>query len=118
MNQKIIEELKIKLEKEKGSLEKELETFATKDPHIKNNWETKYPNRENGDKDEIADDAQEYDTALSLEYSLELKLRDVDTALEKIKDNKYGVCEKCEKQIEEERLKAVPEARLCIECKG
>jgi DnaK suppressor protein len=54
---------------------------------------------------------------------LELKLRDVDIALEKIQKDlpaeagNYGKCEKCGKEIEEERLKAVPEARLCIKCK-
>ncbi|MCX6722857.1 MAG: hypothetical protein NT094_02180, partial [Candidatus Staskawiczbacteria bacterium] len=84
MDKKITEELKTKLEEEKKSLEKELETFAKRDPNLKNNWDTKYPNREDGDKEEEADEAQEYDNKLSLEYSLELKLKDVNNALEKI----------------------------------
>lgn len=115
MNKELIEELKAKLEEQKNFVEKELENFAKKDPNLKHNWDAKYPSREDSDKDEAADDAQEYDTALSLEYSLELKLKDIKLALEKIKNNNYGICEKCGKQIEEERLKAVPEAKFCIE---
>ena len=115
MKKELVEELKKILEEQKESLQKELETFAKEDKTIKDNWETKYPNREDGDKDEAADDAQEYDNALSLEYSLELKLKDVNQALEKMEKGKYGKCEKCGKEIEEARLKAVPEAKFCIE---
>ena len=116
MDQKIIEELEKKLETQKASVKKELESFAKEDPNLKHNWDAKYPNREDGDKDEIADDAQEYDTALSLEYSLELKLKDIENALEKITAGTYGVCEKCGKKITEERLLACPEAKTCLKC--
>jgi RNA polymerase-binding transcription factor DksA len=121
MDKKLIEELNAKLEEQKKSIQKELESFATEDPNLKHNWETKYPSREDSDKDEAADDAQEYDNALSLEYSLELKLKDVTLALEKISALggpasgwEYGICERCGKEIEKERLKAVPEAKFCI----
>jgi len=115
MDKKLIEELKAKLEAEKKSLQKELETFATKDDVPKGDWETKYPNCDEGDSIEEADEVQEYDNKLSLEYSLELKLRDVSTALEKINNGTYGVCEKCGKPIEIERLKAAPGAKFCME---
>ena len=72
--------------------------------------------REDSDKDEQADDAQEYDNALSLEHSLELRLKDVKSALEKIAEGKYGICENCGKKISEERLKACPEAKTCLKC--
>ena len=116
MEKKLIEELKGKLEAEKGNIKKELESFASEDPNLKHNWDTKYPNREDGDKDEEADEVQEYDNALSLEYSLELKLKDVNEALEKIKNGTYGICENCGKEITEERLRACPEARTCLKC--
>lgn len=114
MDKKLIGELKEKLETQKKSLQKELESFATEDPNLKHNWDAKFPNREDADKDESADDAQEYDNALSLEHTLELKLKDVNNALEKIEKGTYGICEKCGGPIEEERLRAVPEARLCM----
>jgi len=121
MDKQFIEELKNKLEAQKKSLEKELETFAKKvippAGGPKGDWETKYPNRENGNMEEEADEVQEYGNMLPVEHSLELKLKDVNTALEKISaKGGYGVCEKCGKTIEKERLLACPEARICSEC--
>lgn len=116
MDKKLIEKLKEKLETEKASLQKELESFATEDKEVKNNWDAKYPNREDGDKDEEADEAQEYDNALSLEHSLESKLKDVDNALERIANGTYGFCENCGKEIDENRLLACPEAKTCLKC--
>jgi DnaK suppressor protein len=114
MDKKILDELKEKLEEQKKSITKELESFASEDPNLKHNWDAKYPNREDGDKDDEADEVQEYDNMLSLEHSLELKLKDVNIALEKMAENKYGICEKCGKEIESQRLEVAPEARLCI----
>src|SRR5437773_1666447 len=109
MQQELIDELKEKLEKEKLSLEKELESFATEDKNIKGNWDAKRINGEDTDMEEKADEVEEYDNLLSLEHSLELKLKDVNSAIEKIKDGTYGKCEKCGKEIEKERLMAYPE---------
>lgn len=116
MNKELIEKLKQGLEKERSALEKELESFATEDKKIKHNWEVRYPNRENGNIEEEADESQEYDNLISLEHNLELKLKDVNLALEKIEKEKYGKCEKCSKEIEEKRLLACPEAKLCMIC--
>ena len=112
-----IEIFKEKLETQKTALIKELSSFAKEDKNLENNWDTKYPNRENGSMEEEADEAQEYDNLLSLEYNLELRLKNVNSALEKIKNNKYGICEKCNKKIDEERLQACPEAKVCMKCK-
>jgi len=117
MNKKIQEKLKEKLKSEKQSLVKELESFASKDKDLRHNWDAKYPNRENGNMEEEADEVQEYDNLVALEHNLETRLRDVNLALEKIEKGEYGKCEKCGKDIEEARLEAVPEARLCIKCK-
>ncbi len=121
MNKKLIEELRIKLEEQKKSIQKELEGFARKDDLPKGDWETKYPNRENGTMEEEADEVQEYGNLLPVEYSLELKLKDVNSALEKIsgqsgESGAYGLCEKCAKEIDEDRLRVCPEARLCMKC--
>jgi len=51
-----------------------------------------------------------------LEHSLELKLKDVKSALEKMENGKYGTCENCGKKITEERLFACPEAKTCMNC--
>lgn len=41
----------------------------------------------------------------------------IDHVLQKIESGKYGICEDCGKRIPEARLKAVPFAYLCVECK-
>jgi len=116
MKKDLIEKSKKVLEKEKSTLEKELESFATKDKNLKDNWDVKRTNIEDADMEERADESEEYDNLLSLEHSLELKLRNVNIALEKIKGGGYGTCEKCGKEIEEKRLLAYPEAKLCMKC--
>jgi len=111
MDTQLTEKLKETLESEKSSLEKELQGFARKDESLKDD-----PNREKSNMEEEADEMQEYDNLLSLEHNLELRLKDVKWALEKMEKGSYGTCEKCGKQIETERLMASPEARLCMHC--
>jgi DnaK suppressor protein len=47
---------------------------------------------------------------------MELRLVDVNSALEKIKKGTYGKCENCGKDIDIERLKVYPEAKFCVKC--
>ena len=50
--------------------------------------------------------------------SQELKrLKLIDSALTRIKQEKYGLCMKCGKKIPKDRLEAIPYALMCIECK-
>ena len=122
MNKKLLEELRQKLEKEKVTLEEELKKFAKKDEKLKGDWDTRFP-KWNGSEvgsaalEKAADEVEEYSTLLPIEYNLELKLKNIDLALEKIKRGRYGMCEKCGKEISEERLKVSPEARFCLKCK-
>ncbi|MBI4462010.1 MAG: TraR/DksA family transcriptional regulator [Acidobacteria bacterium] len=43
-------------------------------------------------------------------------LREVETALERLEEGRYGVCESCEASIPERRLRALPWTRFCLEC--
>jgi DnaK suppressor protein len=43
-------------------------------------------------------------------------LRDVDAALDRLDDGRYGRCENCHDAIGDERLAALPATRLCIAC--
>jgi YteA family regulatory protein len=45
-------------------------------------------------------------------------LSEIETALNKIEDGTFGVCEACKTDINEERLEIRPFARLCIECEN
>jgi len=42
----------------------------------------------------------------------------LNLALERIERGEFGTCVQCSKEINHERLEAVPHARLCIECKS
>ena len=41
----------------------------------------------------------------------------IKEALERIENGTYGICDICEEEISEERLKARPVTTLCIDCK-
>jgi DnaK suppressor protein len=120
MKKELIKKFKEKLEKKKEEIEGQLREFAKKGK-IPDDWEAKFPhfNGESGSGalERAADEVEEYEILRSIERSLELKLRDINLALEKIKKGNYGICEKCGKEIEIERLKAIPEARFCKNCK-
>jgi len=53
----------------------------------------------------------------SLEESEERMLAAIDAALARIDAGTYGRCERCGKEIEEDRLEAIPWATLCIDDK-
>ena len=40
----------------------------------------------------------------------------VKEALARIEDGSYGICQECEEEIAERRLKALPWAKFCIKC--
>ena len=41
----------------------------------------------------------------------------LDLALQRIDDSSFGVCSKCDKLISKDRLKEVPHATKCFDCK-
>jgi len=45
------------------------------------------------------------------------KLKQIDDALERIEEKLYGLCEECGVKIPKARLKVVPFAKYCVECK-
>lgn len=67
--------------------------------------------------EEEADETEGFGNQLSVSAELRERLADVDSALRKMDDGKYGICEKCGGKIEHEVLESVPESRLCRECK-
>jgi DnaK suppressor protein len=104
MNKKIIEELKLSLEKEKAALEEQLAKFATKDEKMKGDWDTRFPKMGHdvsgsSSLEAAADEVEEYSTLLPMEHSMEIRLKNIEQALQKIKKGKYGLCEKCKKEI-------------------
>lgn len=120
MDKNALEQSKEKLEKEKENIEKNLSSFAKKDENLKGDWDTRFPHWDGDSGGAIlergADQVEEYGNLLSVEHNLESQLRDVNSALERIKKGSYGKCENCKKEIDAERLKAHPSARFCLQC--
>ena len=44
------------------------------------------------------------------------ELREIEAALERVREGRYGRCERCGAAIGRLRLRAVPEARCCLAC--
>jgi DnaK suppressor protein len=65
---------------------------------------------------EDATAAFEQATSVSLRRGHERALAQVESALSRMDDASYGRCERCNDEIDFARLKAVPEAMLCMNC--
>jgi len=122
MEKKTLNELKKKLEAEKVLLEKDLLKFADKDKKLPYDYDTRFPELDVASRpsapDENATEIDSYGNLLAVEHALELRLKEVGEALEKIKKNdaSYSKCENCSREIEIERLKANPAAKICLKC--
>jgi DnaK suppressor protein len=68
--------------------------------------------------DEVDLEVYEREKNLALVRRLEQKLEEIDYALRTAKKGTYGICERCGKPIDPARLKALPEATLCVKCKN
>ena len=68
---------------------------------------------------DISDDAaRSYGRKLQgdLEEHEWVKLKQVETALKKVEDGEYGICEQCKQKILETRLEIMPYTEFCIHC--
>ena len=71
--------------------------------------------------DEIGDEARENQEKLTKQETVDLiesLIKKLEQAEEDIEHERYGICNKCEGQIKEDRLQAMPEAQYCIQCQA
>ena len=73
---------------------------------------------EGGDVCDIASSDRERELRLRLSEREREKLRAIEDALERIEDGSFGICEECECKIPGGRLKIMPFATVCVECKS
>jgi len=107
VNAEKLKEYKTRLEKERAQLIEELLKEET-------------PEDFGGDVDhfeEEANEAESFGYKLAEAQTTKSRINDIDRALDKILEGKYGVCERCGKEIEAAVLDVVPESRLCQNCK-
>ncbi|MGF1467473.1 MAG: TraR/DksA family transcriptional regulator [Sandaracinaceae bacterium] len=75
------------------------------------------------DTNEMPDEVDLASSEYQQAFTLRLRGRErfflgkIETALRKIDDGVFGICEVCEEPIGRKRLEARPETTLCIKCK-
>jgi len=107
MDREKIEEYKNKLEAKKGELLEEVKKDET-------------PEDFGSDVDsyeEEASEAEEFSEKVALGQEHKEQVSEIDAALERISGGKFGLCEKCGMEIENEVLDVMPESRYCKHCK-
>lgn len=108
-----------RLEEEKTKLETQLATVGRRNPSNPNDWEA-IPQETGQEPDETdAADLQEgYGENMAILNDLENRYNEVLSALKRISDGSFGVCQVGGENIEEARLDADPAASTCIAHKG
>ena len=106
---------KEKLETEKNKLERELATVGRKNPSNTKDWEAVEGDLQidPAESAEVAEGITTFETNTAVVKELEIRLGEVNRALEKITRNTFGTCDVCKDMIEEDRLEANPAASTC-----
>ena len=105
---------KEKLEKEKATLEQEMQKVGRKNPSVPGDFEP--VGSEQGMEPDVVDQAdtiQSFENNEGILRDLEARYDHVVGALERIEKGTYGVCEVGGEKIGEDRLEADPAATTC-----
>jgi len=118
MNQELLDEMKKQLLVNKEKLEKELKLVANDSPdgRFKGDSDAKKPEYGNSD-DENADEVVAFQENISTAASLEEHMDKIIGALNRVEKGTYGKCIICDKDLPEDRLRALPSAENCTDCK-
>ena len=115
---------KSEIKKYKALLLKEREKVGGELSHIAENTLKKSAREASGDLSgysyhmaDTASDDYERDFSLGRATEEQKALYTIDEALRRMADGTYGSCSQCGKSIPKTRLKAIPQADLCIDCK-
>lgn len=109
MDEKFVAEVKAKLLEQRQSI---LKSLADQSDEMKSLIKP----IESGDEADVASDVIDRTMLDALGAQDSLRLQQIDAALERIRNGKYGICVACNKEIPMERLQALPYAFLCVNC--
>ncbi len=91
--------------------------------HLLNEIRLRLNEFKNSDSDRLTDTADiasnliEEEIVMSMAQGEAREIAQIDNALKKIQNGKYGICECCGKGINKQRLTAIPFVSLCVKCK-
>jgi DnaK suppressor protein len=106
--------LRAQLERERMHLTQQLAQLEAG----KNTAEDKRESTPFGKRDQGAMETLELEKGLTQEKRIGEQLAEIDHTLAKIREGKYGLCERCGLPINPARLEAMPTASLCMLCKA
>lgn len=124
MDNQTATELKTALQNEHDRIVAELRPIAKEDPAQQGNWNSIFPRFEDVEygshsaEEGEADEVEEYEVRLAAEHSLESRLLEVNKAMERMRQNTYGRCTRCQSNIALDRLHANPAAEFCSNHSG
>jgi len=67
---------------------------------------------------DMASDTFDREFSLNIASTEQDILYEIDEALKRIKEGKFGLCISCHKKISSKRLNALPYAKYCIKCQS
>lgn len=111
MEKEFIEKMKNILIQQRNTI---LDSLASQNEQFKKIIETV----ETGDVVDVASDVVDGNLLESLGAQDSNRLQMINNALDRIKQNTYGICLSCKKEIPVARLEAIPYAFLCVDCKS
>lgn len=109
---KLLEPIRVFLSREERKLEERKKVLAKEDP-----FEDVRRLTDNAASDADAAEQAGHERITALKRGVDRKLIQVRKALSRIKIGKYGICEKCGRMIDTDRLMIYPEATICVKCK-
>lgn len=108
---KNFEKIKNLLRRQQKKVEQDLKGLEDEDPVLKDNASAE--SSEPGTDSWLADT---HSRVVAIRQSLLDLLANIKKSLTALRSGSYGKCENCGKQIERQRLEAMPTATLCISC--
>ncbi len=116
---------KVELDKYKKLLLKKKEEIHQAVKHIEQDTLSRSQRDASGDLSgytlhmaDIATDSYDREFSLGLASNAQQILYEIDEALKRVKEKRFGNCLVCEKLIPKKRLRAIPYASLCIACQS
>jgi DnaK suppressor protein len=104
--------VRARLDRERASLQSDVEALAAENQAQQDDY---------GVGNHVADDATEVFTRernLALRNNTQDLLAQVDAALRRLDEGRYGICARCGQEIAPDRLEALPYAIYCITCQS
>jgi DnaK suppressor protein len=104
--------VRVRLEQERASLRNNIEALVA---------DNQAPHDDSGIGNHMADDATEVfarERDLALRSNAQDLLAQVNAAIKRMDEGRYGICARCGQNIAPDRLEALPHAIYCITCQS